>query len=179
MEAKHKNVLIGALLAVVFVMAVGYAAFAQTLTINGSAEITSTWDVQMTSIETTGHTGTGSDVPYASGTAEDGTRLVNGSTATFKANLLSPSDSVTYTVTIHNGGTINAEVDSISFLQGPNTGAMTYTYTGINEGDVLNAGEDKTFTVTVTYNSTVTTQPDPEDLSNSLTMTIDYVQEGM
>ena len=33
MESKHKNVLIGALLAVVFVMAVGYAAFATTLTI--------------------------------------------------------------------------------------------------------------------------------------------------
>jgi len=45
MESKHKNALIGALLAVVFVMAVGYAAFAQQLTINGTAEITSNWDV--------------------------------------------------------------------------------------------------------------------------------------
>ena len=45
MESKHKNVLIGALLAVVFVMAVGYAAFATTLTINGEATITSNWHV--------------------------------------------------------------------------------------------------------------------------------------
>ena len=45
MESKHKNALIGALLAVVFVMAVGYAAFAQQLTINGSAEINSSWDI--------------------------------------------------------------------------------------------------------------------------------------
>ena len=56
MESKHKNILIGALLAVVFVMAVGYAAFAQTLTINGSAEITSSWDVRY---ETTQKTGQG------------------------------------------------------------------------------------------------------------------------
>ena len=52
MESKHKNILIGALLAVVFVMAVGYAAFAQQLTINGSAEITSTWDVKYDSTKT-------------------------------------------------------------------------------------------------------------------------------
>ena len=48
MESKHKNALIVALVAVVLVMAVGYAAFAQNLIINGSAEITSTWDVHMT-----------------------------------------------------------------------------------------------------------------------------------
>ena len=47
MENKNKNVLIGALLAVVFVMAVGYAAFAQQLTINGTSTITSKWDVHM------------------------------------------------------------------------------------------------------------------------------------
>ena len=51
METKHKNALIGALLAVVFVMAVGYAAFAQQLTINGSASISSSWDVHIKDIQ--------------------------------------------------------------------------------------------------------------------------------
>ena len=176
MESKHKNVLIGALLAVVFVMAVGYAAFAQQLTINGSAEITSRWDVQMTDIKATGTNGTGTDVPYASGTAEDGTKLVNGSTAQFKANLLSPSDSVTYTVTVKNAGTIDAKVDSIDFNEGAHTNAMTYTYSGINENDTLTAEEEKTFTVTITYKSEITSQPNPEDLTNTLTMHINYVQ---
>ena len=45
MESKNKNILIASLLAVVLVMAVGYAAFVQQLTISGTAEITSTWNV--------------------------------------------------------------------------------------------------------------------------------------
>ena len=42
---KNKNILIGGLLAIVLIMAVGYAAFATQLTVNGTAEITSKWDV--------------------------------------------------------------------------------------------------------------------------------------
>ena len=54
MEGKNKNILIGTLLAVVFVMAVGYAAFAQQLTINGTATINSSWDVHFDQTKTTG-----------------------------------------------------------------------------------------------------------------------------
>ena len=86
-ESRNKNILIGALLAVILIMGVGYAAFAQQLTINGTASISSTWQVELTDIESTGHTGTGVDVPYAAGTAEDGTQLVNTTTAQFKADL--------------------------------------------------------------------------------------------
>ena len=50
MDTKNKNVLIGGLLAIVFVMAVGYAAFATQLNITGSANVTSTWDVHIKSI---------------------------------------------------------------------------------------------------------------------------------
>ena len=68
MESKHKNVLIGALLAVVFVMAVGYAAFAQQLTINGSAEITSNWHVGFDTSKTTGEPGVVTPTTGANGT---------------------------------------------------------------------------------------------------------------
>ena len=54
MESKHKNILIGTLLAVVFVMAVGYAAFAQQLQINGTATINSTWDVHFNQTQLSG-----------------------------------------------------------------------------------------------------------------------------
>ena len=46
----HKSSVIMVLLAVVLIMAIGYAAFAQQLTINGSAEISSTWDVHIEDI---------------------------------------------------------------------------------------------------------------------------------
>ena len=174
MNAKTKNALIGGLLAIVFVMAVGYAAFAQQLTINGTAGVTSNWKVELTNIEATATNGTGTDVPYAAGTAEDGTKLVNASTAQFKADLKSPGDSVTYTVTVENKGNINAEVESISFEEGDDTAPISYTYTGINQADPLNASGQTTFTVTVTYDASVESQP--ETLTNTLTMHVNYKQ---
>ena len=48
MESKNNNLLIIALLAIIVVMGVGYAAFTQQLTINGTATINSSWDVHMT-----------------------------------------------------------------------------------------------------------------------------------
>ena len=50
MDETHKSSLILILLAVVFVMAVGYSAFAQSLNITGSATIDSTWDVHIENI---------------------------------------------------------------------------------------------------------------------------------
>lgn len=176
MNAKTKNALIGGLLAIVFVMAVGYAAFAQQLTINGDASITSTWDVQMTGISETSHNGTGTDVPYAAGTAEDGTKLIDGATAQFKADLKSPGDSVTYTVTVKNSGDIDAKVEKIEFSKGDNSDVIDYTYTGIAANDTLTGGQSKTFTVTVTYNDSITTQPADDKLSNTLTMHVSYKQ---
>ncbi len=174
MNAKTKNALIGGLLAIVFVMAVGYAAFAQQLTINGTATVTSNWQVEMTDIEATSTNGTGTDIPYVETTAEDGTQLINASTAKFKADLKSPGDSVTYTVTVENKGDINAKVASISFEEGDSTAPISYTYSGINQDDVLNASDNTTFTVTVTYDATVEGQP--ETTSNTLTMHVNYKQ---
>ena len=61
MESKHKNALIVALLAVVLVMAVGYAAYAQQLTINSKATIqestdgTKNWNVHFDQSKTTAY----------------------------------------------------------------------------------------------------------------------------
>lgn len=47
---KTKNIILIALIAVILLMAVGYAAFAQLLTINGTANITASWDVRISQI---------------------------------------------------------------------------------------------------------------------------------
>ena len=104
MESKHKNALIGALLAVVFVMAVGYAAFATNLNINGTANINSSWNVHIKSI-TPSATAVGT---YSNGETTYTTagsikhEVKDNYTAEFSAILLSPSESVTYTVTVEN-----------------------------------------------------------------------------
>lgn len=174
MNAKTKNALIGGLLAIVFVMAVGYAAFAQQLTINGTASVTSTWQVELTDIKATSTNATGTDVPSADSGADGGTALINSSTAQFKADLKSPGDSVTYTVTVENKGNIDAQVKSIEFTEGDDGAPISYTYTGINQGDQLTASATTTFTVTVTYDNTVESQP--KTLNNTLTMHVNYEQ---
>ncbi len=107
MESKHKNALIGALLAVVFVMAVGYAAFAQQLTINGAAEITSTWDVHF-------DTGTETVTPQVGLTgaqAPDGRveYLYDNQVANIYAELRQPGDTVTFVLHPKNFGTLDAK----------------------------------------------------------------------
>ena len=113
MESKHKNVLIGALLAVVFVMAVGYAAFAQQLTINGSAQISSSWDISFDQSKTSG-AGVIDPVAGVSGATQPSGNIqyTDGHNATLTASLVQPGDTVTFTLTIQNNGTISADLQT-------------------------------------------------------------------
>ncbi len=188
MESRHKNILIGVLLAIVLVMAVGYAAFATNLNINGTANINSSWNVHIKSI-TPSATAVGT---YSNGETTYTTagsikhEVKDNYTAEFSAILLSPSESVTYTVTVENSGTINAELGpgGITFSdatmgQTNPTDAILYTYSGIAVGDDLNAnGGTDTFTVTATYNPAVTTQPSAAQLEKTVLMTLNYVQKA-
>ena len=183
MESKHKNILIGTLLAVVFVMAVGYAAFAQQLTINGSAEITSTWDVHMTndgkSVTPTSTMGTS---PSGEVNVEEG-----GLSATFTANLVSPGDKVTFVVPIVNEGTIDAELNDIvlsSTTQNMNIqdlvattqdGNIKYTVTKPT-ANPLTAGTGKDTVTIVAEFVDQGNQGNLQNVSAQLTVTMNYVQ---
>ena len=128
MESKHKNALIGALLAVVFVMAVGYAAFAQQLTINGTAEISSKWDIHFDpSYDTTNnaaysivHAGGASIGTAPSGTITYGT---NNQQVTIDAELYQPGDKVTFTLKPTNYGIGLNGHGNMTVSDGPGTGA--------------------------------------------------------
>ena len=166
MESKHKNILIGTLLAVVFVMAVGYAAFAQQLTINGSAEITSTWDVRYDSTKTEATPGVVEVVTGFSGaTAPKGTVSYDNDdhNANINATLYQPGDTVTFTLTIKNNGTIPATV-----------GTPTVEMTGDEDGETLIARKGNIqFTVTpapatvMNQNDTVTMTVKAEFISSA------------
>ena len=110
-ESKKKNILIGGLLAIVLVMAVGYAAFATTLNITGTASISSSWNVHFDTTKTSG-----SGVVSTSGTATGGTiSYTDGQHATISStDLVKPGDSATYTLTILNEGSLNATLGAIT-----------------------------------------------------------------
>lgn len=163
-----KNIIIGALLITLMVMAVGYAAFAQTLEINGNAKIAGEWDVEITGIEPT-YVGGASD--------EKDLPTFTSTTATFDTILNAPGDSATYVVTVENLGTIDAELDSISLLPDDAEGSPAIDYEIVSqpaEGSKLVAGGSTTVTIKVTYNSN--TEELPSVLNKKFTGVIEYIQ---
>ena len=165
MEDMHKSSLIMILLAVVFVMAIGYAAFSTTLNINGTAQITSSWDVHIEDIAVNNEILDGKNISASVGQ--------NNLSATFQAELVSPGSGATYDVTIKNGGTLDAKLESITFVDSDNE-AIVASYSGISQNDVIEAGRTQTFTITVKFNESYTYTP--EVTTGSVTMNLTYVQ---
>lgn len=161
-----KNILIGALLFAVVAMSVGYAAFATTLNINGTATIAGEWDVEITGI-TSAFTGSAEDKTAPTFTA---------TTATFDAKLVAPGDTATYTVTVENKGSIDASLDSITLTpQQDGSEAIIYTVKSQpNKSDVLAAGDTTTVVIEAKYDPTVTTVPEVK--TKTFTGVLEYVQ---
>ena len=165
MEDTHKSTIIMILLALVLLMAIRYAAFAQRLNINGSTQISSSWDVHIEDISVNSELQNGQNINASVGE--------NNLSATFEAELIEPGSSVTYDITVRNAGTLDAKLDSIVFTNSNNE-AIQYSYAGISESDVIEAGQTQTFTITVKFNESYTTTPDNK--TSSVTMNLTYVQ---
>lgn len=169
---RSKNLIVCTLCSLVILMGIGYAAFAANLNIKGTANITSNWSVHLESITADNIVGDAKDLPYDETLNPDGTKADNLS-ATFKTELVSPGDSITYSVVVTNDGTIDAKLDSIKTTN-TNNPAILYSVSGIEKDDILAVGDNKTLTVTVSYDSNITTQPDI--LTSTLMVTLDFVQ---
>ena len=122
---KKKNMIIGGLLAVVFIMSVGYAAFASQLSINGTAS-TSSWIIKITNIQ---------EKTKTSGVTNKGTSYTD-LTANFNCELTLPGDSITYEVTVENQGNIDAALKKVTKTY-TNNQYIQVTYSGLYEGQML------------------------------------------
>ena len=165
MNKTQKSWMIIGLCLIVLFMAIGYASFATNLNITGSSVITSTWDIKITDIQEKEIIG--------SATKAEEPQIVNNTTATFKTNLVKPEDSMTYEVEITNNGNISAKLDNITITD-ENNPAILFQVIDISENDVIGEHSTTTFDVKVTYNPETTTQP--AELTNSLTVKLDFVQ---
>lgn len=158
-----KSVIIAALLVVVLAMAVGYAAFSTQLTVNGNAEITGDWNVEITGIKATSTVGA----------AVAGTPTFTKTSATFDTDLKKPGDAVTYTITIENKGSIDAKLNTATWTpQADGSPAIVYTYTDPSE--TLAAGATTTCTVTATYDAA--TETVPAVTTKTITALFEYIQ---
>ena len=190
MDAKQKNILIGGLLAIVLVMAVGYAAFATQLQITGTASVDSQWDVAIISVTPSASAGEQTTVngrlvyPQSGDISHSNT----ATTATFNTNLKTPGDTVTYTITIKNRGTLPARVktngikwiqDAAANPQVEDTTAgdepIKYSYNFANSASTLTPGAETTMTVTVTYDP-ADNSTQPASVTKTATLVIDYEQ---
>ena len=154
---KSNNIIMGVLVAVVAVMGVAFAAFSTTLSINGTASISSTWKVTFAA-------GTCSNTTQKdSEKASTGTVSVSGTIATITANMASPGDVLTCTITAKNEGTLpairkswsvtTAVTDSTSYKV--ETTAPTAATLAAKNGTTV---ASETLTVKITYNN-VTAKP--------------------
>lgn len=166
--SKSRNILIGGLLLAIVFMAVGYAALAQQLNVNGTASIDASWDIKFTNIKEKNMLGaTTVGIPSASGTS-----------ATFEVELAYPGASATYDITVENGGSIDAVLESISGVDTANEAVpeeIQYEVTGIATGDDLTASQTKTFQIIVKW---IDSDSIPTATSKTATITLNYKQKA-
>ena len=162
---KSKKIIMITMCCLICVMAIGYAAFATNLTINGTANITSTWKVVFTKIEEVEKNGTASQIK---------TPTVEGTIATFDVDLKSPGDAIIYEITVANQGTLDAIINDITASE-TGSDAIKFEVLGIKKGDKLAKGTSTTFGVAILYDESITSQP--TTTNNTLTVNINYVQD--
>ena len=162
---KIKKIITITMCTLICIMAIGYAAFATNLTINGTANITSTWKVLFTKIE---------EVSKTSGVTINKVPTAEGTNATFNVDLTSPGDKIVYKITVANQGTLDAIINDITASE-TGSDAIKFEITGIKKGDKLAKSATTTFNVTISYDESVTIQPALTD--SILTININYVQD--
>jgi len=166
---KKKNMIIGGLLALIFLMSVGYAAFASNLTITGTAN-TSSWIIKITNIREKTHTG-GADTVNTSFT---------DLSASFSSTLTQPGDSITYEVTVENMGNIDASLKKVTKTFTQNK-YIDVTYSGLLEGQMLykqgGAGSTAVMEVTVTFKD-IEIESLTDTITSNITISLDFEQEG-
>ena len=171
-QNKKRRIIMFSLLAALVITTVAYAALSTTLNISGLVtKKGGLWSIYFTNPSSASITGN----------AKGSNITLQETNVSFYVELSSPNDSVTYTVDIKNGGTIDAVLDSVT-LTGVDTAKnndITYkvTYndgTEIKKGDTLNIETSRTIKILVKYNDVDTLTE--TDVKLNLGVTLAYVQ---
>lgn len=172
---KTNNIIMGVLVAVIAVMGVAFAAFSTTLTIEGTASISSNWDIEYTTPAAC--TATSKDAGNRASTGE--IEVNDAGKVIMTADFATPGDTVTCTVLVTNKSTgLSARRTGWALTSGiSNSDAYSVNVTAstVENTEIAPNGTD-TLTITVTYNDTVTATPDAEA---KFTAQATYAQYGV
>ena len=179
-KEKGLQTLIIAVLAIaILIMSVGFAAYSQTLNINGTATVKSAnWKVHFV------------DTTYAesTGSVQATSKTITDTDVTYTVTLTKPGDFYEFSINVENAGTINAKLQSItmSALTAAQAKYLTYKltydgtdYTATTTGlsNALNASASKTVKVRLDYVQPEQSEDLPAtDATVTLTASLDYVQ---
>lgn len=140
-----KVAVVAALVISVIAIGIGFAAFTETLSINGNATVqTSSWKVKFTDLSTGTKAGTASITTAPTINNNDTT------ISTYDVKLAKPGDSVTYTFKVANAGTYDAKLTSVTIP------TPTCTGSGDNaETDATNVCKHVTYSLTYSDGGTI------------------------
>jgi len=118
---KKKNWIIAVLCGMIASLGIGFAALAQNLQINGTANIIGQWDIRITEIIQ----------GPSSGASNVGTPSFDGTSATFEVDLIHPGAFAEFGIYLENNGNINAIMNSITGITAGNSSYPTEIQYGI------------------------------------------------
>ena len=187
----QRNYIIAGLCMILVIMGVGYAAFQSQLKISGTSSISSSWNIQITNIETilTSESG-GSGTPDGYNISEP---TYTPTSATFSAGFELPGSMIGYIVEVSNLGSIDGQVGIGNLSCGDNSAIMCQAMATDEEGtngfnfdygnqdysDInfpLKVGEKHYIMVMVGYDD-VTEQPTDLDANIKLDLTYEQYKD--
>lgn len=154
------------------IMGIVYAAFSTNLTVTTTATGAGGIDIRYrcSCAGTAGLSGatvpTGTCTPLTEGSADS---------ATMSADLYQPGDSVTCTWTAKNYSSFRVKTTAAMSCTGTLASAFTRTNSALASGTTLAVNGETTFSVTIGYSSSVTSQPSTTE-SGTVTCTIPWAQ---
>ena len=177
---KKKRKKISALI-LLLAITIGYALLSTTLKINGIANIKSnTWDIHFENVVANTESTVTAELPSITD---------NATKVSYEVELSLPGDFYEFTVDAVNDGSINGIIEKIDHKVYESDGiteatlpeyikySIVYdgTITAPQEGDILEAGESKTYRVRIEFDSEATTLPSA-DLTYVIVDEVKYTQ---
>ncbi len=164
---KFKDRAIFALFIVIVVMAVAVIVLAQNnLTkINGTANGDGLmWDVKFLGVK---------EVDRVGNALEKYPPEYDVTYIYFDVDFQNPGDSITYEVRLANNGKLDAVLTNINRIETANIDAIKYYVTGLNENEVIKAGEEKAIQIKVVYESSDNVT---SDINKGISLSFDFAQ---
>jgi len=174
---KKNSVSISLLLLLLLFLSVGYAYVSTSLSLTGNTEIASnTWDIHFENLEVS------NDSSVVDG--EIAIDPLDSTKINFDISLGNISDRYIFTFDIANSGTLPGMISSsyLTGITGEDTELIDYTISyldgfAVSDGDIINAGENKTIKIEIKFKDGLTIDDLPEEeIIYNVTYDLNFVQ---